>query len=40
VMRSSTYVEEIDLKRGQLCPECRNQLVNLHRAGAARTPVP
>lgn len=26
VMRSSTYVEEIDLKRGALCPSCRESL--------------
>jgi archaemetzincin len=32
VMRSSTYVEEIDLKRAWLCPECEGRL----RAGAPR----
>jgi archaemetzincin len=26
VMRSSTYVEEIDLKRGSLCPGCQEKL--------------
>jgi archaemetzincin len=26
VMRSSTYVEEIDLKKGHLCPECVGKL--------------
>ena len=39
VMRSSTYVEEIDLKTGLLCPGCRNQLAALHRAGAVSTPL-
>jgi archaemetzincin len=28
VMRSSTYVEEIDLKKGSLCSECRARVVN------------
>jgi archaemetzincin len=39
VMRSSTYVEEIDLKTGLLCPVCRSHLVELHRAGAVGTPI-
>ncbi|MFH0990750.1 MAG: archaemetzincin family Zn-dependent metalloprotease [bacterium] len=31
VMRSSTYVEEIDLKRSDLCPDCHRQLSDLLR---------
>jgi archaemetzincin len=33
VMRSSTYVEEIDLKRSTLCPACA-ELVRVKREGA------
>jgi archaemetzincin len=29
VMRSSTYVEEIDLKRGSLCSDCQGKLVGM-----------
>ncbi|HEY6191213.1 MAG TPA: archaemetzincin family Zn-dependent metalloprotease [Bacteroidota bacterium] len=37
VMRSSTYVGEIDLKAGRLCRGCRDHLADLQRAGAVRT---
>jgi archaemetzincin len=37
VMRSSTYVEEIDIKTGLLCPGCRNNLVEYRGAVATRT---
>jgi archaemetzincin len=30
VMRSSTYVEEIDLKRADLCDACRSSLKSAH----------
>jgi archaemetzincin len=30
VMRSSTYVEEIDLKRADLCDACRSSLKSVH----------
>jgi archaemetzincin len=33
VMRSSTYVEEIDIKRATPCHECASRLVEIHTAG-------
>jgi archaemetzincin len=35
VMRSSTYVEEIDLKREDFCPACEARVRELGRPGAA-----
>lgn len=31
VMRSSTYVEDIDQKESRLCPHCKTELINLYQ---------
>lgn len=37
VMRSSTYVEEIDLKRAEPCPSCRELLAQRHATDSTIT---